>query len=162
MGNNLKIPSETAKQVIQDSCQQRSKGMLANYANELSGKWLEILKKSSCQKLVCKKSSFCKIQGMSEVSKVHAACYPARVNKYYVEGVWRNKIIINTVINKYLRLHLRLLFVMSEVSKALYTQMNRMKPQILQWLPYYLIWSRSHCNSNFNSKWVVVRRNNPK
>ena len=60
----------------------------------------------------------------------------------------QNKIIIN----EYLRLHLRLLIVMSEVSKALYTQMNRMKPQILQWLPYYLIRSRSHCNSNFNSK----------
>ena len=82
---------------------------------------------------------------------LHAALYPARVYKYYVEGVERNK-IINTVINEYLRLHLRLLFVMSEVSKALYTQMNRMKPQILQWLPYYLIRSRSHCNSNFNSK----------
>ena len=85
---------------------------------------------------------------MSEVLKVHAAWYPVRLYKYYVEGVKRNKIIIN----KYLRLHLRLLFVMSEVSKALYTQMNRMKPQILQWLPYYLIQSRSHCNSNFNSK----------
>ena len=59
----------------------------------------------------------------------------------------------NAVINKYLRLQLRLLFVMSEVSKALYTYMNRMKPlyiQILQWLPHYLIRSRSHCNSNFN------------
>ena len=38
IGNNLKIPSKTAKKVIQDSCWQRSKGMLANYANELSGK----------------------------------------------------------------------------------------------------------------------------
>ena len=72
---------------------------------------------------------------MSEVwrSMLHAAWYPAMVYKYYVKGVERNK-IINTVINEYLRLHLRLLFVMSEVSKALYTQMNRMKPQILQWL----------------------------
>ena len=85
---------------------------------------------------------------MSEVSKVHAAWYPARLYKYYVEGVERNKIIIN----EYLRLHLRLLFVMSEVSKPLYTQMNRMKPQILQWLPYYLIRSRSQCNLNFNLK----------
>ena len=85
---------------------------------------------------------------MSKVLKVHAAWYPATLYKDYVEGVERNKIIIN----KYLRLHLRLLFVMSEVSKPLYTQMNRMKPQILQWLPYYLIRSRSHCNSNFNSK----------
>ena len=72
---------------------------------------------------------------------LHAAWYPERVYKYYVEGVERNK-IINTVINEYLRLHLRLLFVMSEVLKALYTYMNRMKPlytQILQWLPHYLI-----------------------
>ena len=60
---------------------------------------------------------------------LHAAWYPAMLYKYYVEGVKRNKIIIN----EYLRLHL---FVMSEVSKALYTQMNRMKPQILQWLPH--------------------------
>ena len=57
------------------------------------------------------------------MSEVHAAWYPARLYKYYVEGVERNKIIIN----EYLRLHLRLLFVMSEVSKALYTYMNRMK-----------------------------------
>ena len=54
---------------------------------------------------------------------LHAAWYPARLYKYYVEGVKRNKIIIN----EYLRLHLRLSFVMSEVSKALYTYMNRMK-----------------------------------
>ena len=57
--------------------------------------------------------------------------------------------------NKYLRLHLRLLFVMLEVSKALYTYMNRMKPlytQILQWHPHYLIQSRSQYNSNFNLK----------
>ena len=60
---------------------------------------------------------------------LHAAWYPARLYKYYVEGVERNKIIIN----KYLRLHLRLLFVMSEVLKALYTYMNRMKP-----LPQYV------------------------
>ena len=59
---------------------------------------------------------------------LHAAWYPATLHKDYVEGVERNKIIIN----KYLRLHLRLLFVMSEVLKPLYTQMNRMKPQILQ------------------------------
>ena len=64
---------------------------------------------------------------MSEVSKVHAAWYPAMLYKYYVKGVKRNKIIID----EYLRLHLRLLFVMSVVSKALYTQINRMKPQIL-------------------------------
>ena len=46
---------------------------LANYANELSGKWLEILRESSRQKLVCEKSKFCKIQGMSILS-IHAAC----------------------------------------------------------------------------------------
>ena len=48
---------------------------MANYANELSGKRLEILKKSSRQNLVCEKSKFCKIQGMSKGSKLHAACY---------------------------------------------------------------------------------------
>ena len=47
---------------------------LANYANELSGKWLEILREPSCQKLVCEKSKFCKIQGMSKTSKIHGAC----------------------------------------------------------------------------------------
>ena len=46
---------------------------LANYANELSGKSLEILIESSRQKLVCEKSKFCKIQGMSILS-IHAAC----------------------------------------------------------------------------------------
>ena len=46
---------------------------LANYANELYGKWLKILRESSCQKLVCEKSKFCKIQGMSTLS-IHAAC----------------------------------------------------------------------------------------
>ena len=46
---------------------------LANYANELSGKWLEILIESSRQKLVCEKSKFCKIQGMLILS-IHAAC----------------------------------------------------------------------------------------
>ena len=60
---------------------------------------------------------------------LHAAWYLARLYKYYVEGVERNKIIIN----EYLRLHLRLLFVMSEVSKVLYTYINRMKP-----LPQYV------------------------
>ena len=66
---------------------------------------------------------------MSEVSKVHAAWYLARLYKYYVKGVERNKIIIN----QYIRLYLRCLFVMLEVSKALYTYINRMKP-----LPQYV------------------------
>ena len=60
---------------------------------------------------------------------LHAAWYLTRLYEYYVEGVERNKVIIN----EYLRLHLRLLFVMSEVSKALYTYINRMKP-----LPQYV------------------------
>ena len=55
---------------------------------------------------------------------LHAAWYPVRLYKYYVKGVKRNKIIID----EYLRLYLRLLFVISEVVKALYTYMNRMKP----------------------------------
>ena len=59
---------------IQDSCRQRSKDRLANYANELSGKWLEILREPSHQKMVCEKSNFCKIQGMSKTSEIHAAC----------------------------------------------------------------------------------------
>ena len=46
---------------------------LANYANELSGKWLKILRESSHQKLVWEKSNFCKIQGMSTLS-IHAPC----------------------------------------------------------------------------------------
>ena len=46
---------------------------LANYTNELSSKWLEILRESSHQKLVCKKSKFYKIQGMSTLL-IHAAC----------------------------------------------------------------------------------------
>ena len=60
---------------------------------------------------------------------LHAAWYLARLYEYYVEGVERNKIIIN----QYIRLHLRRLSVMSEVSKALYTYINRMKP-----LPQYV------------------------
>ena len=60
---------------------------------------------------------------------LHATWYPMRLYKYYVSGVERNKIIIN----EYSRLHLRLLFVMWEVSKTLYTYMNRMKP-----LPQYV------------------------
>ena len=34
--------------------------------------------------------------------------------------------------------------------------------EISEWLPHYLIQSRSHCNSNFKSKRVLIRRNNPK
>ena len=60
---------------------------------------------------------------------LHTAWYVARLYEYYVEGVERNKIIIN----QYIRLHLRHLFVMLEMSKALYTYINRMKP-----LPQYV------------------------
>ena len=56
---------------------------------------------------------------------LHAAWYLTWLYEYYLEGVERNKIIIN----QYIRLHLRCLFVMSEVLKALYTYMNRIKPQ---------------------------------
>ena len=55
----------------------------------------------------------------------------------------RNKIIIN----EYLRLHLRLLFVMSEVSKGLYTYMNRMRP-----LPQYVHTDTAVASSPSNSK----------
>ena len=74
---------------------------------------------------------------------LHAAWYPARLYKYYVEGVERNKIIIN----EYLRLHMRLSFVMSEMSKALYTYMNRMKP-----LPQYVHTDTAVVSSLSNSK----------
>ena len=74
---------------------------------------------------------------------LRAAWYPARLYKYYVEGVERNKIIIN----EYLRLHLRLLFVMLQVLKALYTYMNRMKP-----LPQYVHTGAAVASSLSNSK----------
>ena len=74
---------------------------------------------------------------------LHAAWYPTRLYKYYVEGVKRNKIIIN----KYFRLHLKLLFVMLEVSKALYTYMNRMKQ-----LPQYVHTDTAVASSLSNSK----------
>ena len=74
---------------------------------------------------------------------LHAAWYPARLYKYYVKGIEINKIIIN----KYLRLHLRLLFLMLEVSKALYTYMNRMKP-----LPQHVHTDTAVASSLSNSK----------
>ena len=76
-------------------------------------------------------------------SMLHAAWYPARLYKYYVKVVKRKKIIIN----EYLRLHLRLSFVMSEVLKALYTYMNRMKP-----LPQYVHTDTAVASSLSNSK----------
>ena len=76
-------------------------------------------------------------------SMLHAAWYLARLYKYYVEGVERNKIIIN----EYLTLYLRLLFVISEMPKALYTYMNRMKP-----LPQYVHTDTVVASSLSNSK----------
>ena len=136
---------------------------LTNYANELSGKWLKILRNLPTKNWFARKATFARsrVCWRDWRSMLHAAWYPARLYKYYVECVKRNKIIIN----KYSRPHLRLLFVTLEVSKTLHTHMNRMKPlytQILQWLPHYLIRSRSQYNSNFNAKWLVVWRNNPK
>ena len=60
---------------------------------------------------------------MSEVLKVHAAWNIARLYEISnVEGVKINK-------NKHKRSHLRHLFLMSKVSKVLYTiYINRMKP----------------------------------
>ena len=111
MGNNLKIPSKTAKQSSRTAVgkdQRVNQVRLANYANELSGKWLEILRKSSHQKLVCEKSKFCKIQGMSKGSKLHAAWYLARFYEIsYVEGVERNKNSHNTVDIRHLSLMLK-------------------------------------------------------
>ena len=49
--------------------------------------------------------------------------------------------------NQYKSLHLRSLFVMSEVSKALYTYINRMKP-----LPQYLHTDTAAASSLSNSK----------
>ena len=77
------------------------------------------------------------------MSMLHAAWYPARLYKYYVKGVERNIIIIN----EYLSLYLRLLFVMLEVSKALCTYMNRMKP-----LPQYVHTDTAVASSLSNSK----------
>ena len=51
-----------------------------------------ILRNFSWQKLVCGKSKFSKIQGMSKGLKVHVACYVARLYEIsYVEGVERNE-----------------------------------------------------------------------
>ena len=74
---NGKEAPKVSKYVIQGRCQQDqrvSQVRLTNYANELSGKWLEILRKPSCQKLVCEKSNFCNFQGISKTLKMHAAC----------------------------------------------------------------------------------------
>ena len=52
-----------------------------------------------------------------------------------------------------------------DMHPLMYTQQIRWQwvtIDVNEWLPHYLIRSRSHCNSNFNSKWVVVQRNNPK
>ena len=56
------------------------------------------------------------LQDQGYVQRRNAALHGILQNRYYVKGVERNKIIIN----EYLRLHL--VFVMLEVSKALYTK----------------------------------------
>ena len=66
----------------------------------------------SRQKLVCEKNNFCKVQGMSKGSKLHAAWYLAWLCKIsYVEEVARNKNSTNTV-------DLRHSFLMSKDSKV--------------------------------------------
>ena len=71
------------------------------------------------------------LQDPGYVGGVEGPCcmVSCKLYEYYVEGVERNKIIIN----QYIRLHLRYLFVMSQVSKALYTYINRMRS-----LPQYV------------------------
>ena len=52
-----------------------------------------------------------------------------------------------------------------DMCPLMYTQQIRWQwvtMGVNEWLPHYLIRSRSHCNSNFNSKRLVVWRNNPK
>ena len=73
------------------------------------------------------KATSYKIQGMSKVSKVHGACKLAR-NR--LPQCWRCQKKFKKYSNKYIRLHLRSLFVML---KVLYTYINRMKP-----LPQYV------------------------
>ena len=83
---------------------------LANYANELSGKWLEILREPSHQKLVCKKSNCCKIQVCQRIWNymLHAAWYLARLYEIcYIKGVKRNKNSHNTVDLRHLSLILK-------------------------------------------------------
>ena len=63
------------------------------------------INKTSRQKLVSEKSKFCKIQGISKGSKLHAAWYVARLYEIsYVEGVERNKNSHNTVDLRHLSL----------------------------------------------------------
>ena len=72
-GNNLKYPPRLLNRSSRTAVskdQRVNQVRLANYANELSGKWLELLRKPSHQKLVCKKNNFCKIQGMPHVDTV--------------------------------------------------------------------------------------------
>ena len=52
-----------------------------------------------------------------------------------------------------------------DMHPLMYTQQIRWQwvtMGVNEWLPHYLIRSGSHCYSNFNLKWLVVRRNNPK
>ena len=73
---------------------------------------INILRKLSCQKLICRKRKFCKIQGMSKGLKVHTSCNVARLYEIsHVKGVKRNK-------NRHNRLDLGHLFLMLKESKV--------------------------------------------
>ena len=63
---------------------------------------IENIKRTFPPKIGMREKQFCKIQGMSEGSKVHAAWYPARLYKYYVEGVKRNEIIIKVTLETFI------------------------------------------------------------
>ena len=61
--------------------------------------------------------------------------------------------------------HLQHQTICIDMRPLMYTQQIRwqwVRMGVNEWLPHYLIRSRSHCNSNFNSKLLVIRRNNPK
>ena len=55
-------------------CRQRSKETMVNYANELSGKWSEILRKLSHQKLVCEKATLARSRVCRRCWRCLAAC----------------------------------------------------------------------------------------
>ena len=112
MGSNLKIASKTAKQVIQDSCWQRSKEC-----------WP--IKTGLREKQVLQDPGY--VRGVERPCCMLHGILQGCTNIIYNTMSKVSKELRNNS-NQYLRLHLRLLFVMSEVSKALYTYMNRMKP----------------------------------
>ena len=109
---SMKFKSQLRKYQLNRSSRTvvgKIKGRLANYPNELSGKWLEILREPSRQKLVCKKSNSCKIQGMSKTSEIHAA-YSVQDNVEDVEN-------IKTSHNRFLTDFLEFIWLLSKTSK---------------------------------------------